>query len=49
MPKKVIVETYQDDKYYPRVVRAVQSILAKGDVVTAIDVLPALREGSVTE
>jgi hypothetical protein len=38
MPKKVNVETYQDDKYYPRVVRAVQSILAKGDVVTAINV-----------
>jgi hypothetical protein len=38
MPKRVNVETYRGDKYYPRVVRAVQSILAKGDVVTAIDV-----------
>ena|SRR5258708_1932536 len=36
--KRVNVENYQDDKYYPRVVRAVQSILAKGDVVTPIDV-----------
>ena len=36
--KKVNVENYQQDKYYPRVVRAVQSILAKGDVVTPIDV-----------
>ena len=36
--KKVNVENYQKDKYYPRVVRAVQSILAKGDVVTPIDV-----------
>ena len=36
--KKVTAENYQKDKYYPRVVRAVQSILAKGDVVTAIDV-----------
>src|ERR1700681_3880424 len=36
--KRVNVETYQDDKYYPRVVRAVQSILAKVDVVTPIDV-----------
>jgi hypothetical protein len=36
--KRVNVENYRDDKYYPRVVRAVQSILAKGDVVTPIDV-----------
>lgn len=36
--KRVNAESYQKDKYYPRVVRAVQSILAKGDVVTPIDV-----------
>jgi hypothetical protein len=36
--KKVNVENYRDDKYYPRIVRAVESILAKGDVVTPIDV-----------
>jgi hypothetical protein len=36
--KKVNAENFQQDKYYPRVVRAVQSILAKGDVVAPIDV-----------
>lgn len=36
--KKVNVENYRDDKYYPRIVRAVTSLLAKGDMVTAIDV-----------
>jgi len=36
--KKVNVENYRDDKYYPKIVRAVESILAKGDVVTPIDV-----------
>lgn len=36
--KKITVENYKEDKYYPRVVRAVESILAKGDVVAPIDV-----------
>jgi hypothetical protein len=35
---KITVETYKSDKYYPKVVRAVAAILAKGDVVAPIDV-----------
>jgi hypothetical protein len=38
--KKITLENYQKDKYYPRVVRAVQAILAKGGgVVAPVDVL----------
>jgi hypothetical protein len=36
--KKVTLENYRDDKYYPRIVRAVAALLAKGDVVAPIDV-----------
>lgn len=36
--KKITVENYRDDKYYPKVVRAVEAILANGDVVAPIDV-----------
>lgn len=35
---KVTVESYRDDKYYPKVVRAVEAILARGDVVAPIEV-----------
>jgi hypothetical protein len=36
--KKVTVQNYRDDKYYPEVVRAVEAILAHGEVVAPIDV-----------
>jgi proline iminopeptidase len=36
--KKLTAENYREDSYYPRVVRAVQALRAKGDVVTPIDV-----------
>lgn len=36
--KKVTLENYRDDKYYPRIVRAVAALLAQGDVVAPIDV-----------
>lgn len=36
--KKVTVENYRDDPYYPRIVRAVEAILATGEVVAPIDV-----------
>lgn len=36
--KKVTLENYREDKYYPRIVRAVQAILAQGDIVAPIDV-----------
>lgn len=36
--KKVTVQNYRDDKYYPKVVRAVEAILAHGEVVAPIDV-----------
>jgi hypothetical protein len=37
--KKVSVSTYRTDKYYPRVVRAVKSVLSKSDVVAPVEVL----------
>jgi hypothetical protein len=37
--KKITLENYRKDKYYPRVVRAVQTILAKGGgIVAPVDV-----------
>jgi hypothetical protein len=35
---KITVENYRDDKYYPKIVRAVEAILAQGDVVAPVDV-----------
>jgi hypothetical protein len=37
--KKVTVNTYRKDKYYPRVVRAVAAVLSKSDVVAPVEVL----------
>jgi hypothetical protein len=37
--KKVTVNAYRKDKYYPRVVRAVAKVLSKSDVVAPIEVL----------
>lgn len=48
--KKVTLENYKDDKHYPRIVRAVEAILARGDVVASIDVfvhMELLREEDV--
>jgi len=36
---KVSVDTYRDDKMYPRVAQAVEQLLAKGKVVAPVDVL----------
>jgi hypothetical protein len=36
--KKITLENYQTDKYYPRITRAVDAILSRGDVVAPIDV-----------
>ncbi len=40
---KVTVENYRNDNYYPKVVRAVEAILAKSDVVTPLDVFVQLE------
>jgi len=37
--KHITVSNYRNDKYYPRVVRAVGKILASSDVVTPSDIL----------
>jgi hypothetical protein len=37
--KRVTVNNYRKDKYYPRVVRAVAKILQRSNVVTPVDVL----------
>ena len=36
---KVNVDTYRDDRLYPRVAQAVEALLAKGNVVAPVDVL----------
>ncbi|HXU46929.1 MAG TPA: hypothetical protein VN783_15475 [Thermoanaerobaculia bacterium] len=36
--KKITAETYRNDKCYPKVVRAVEAILATGEVVAPIEV-----------
>jgi hypothetical protein len=37
--KTVTVDNYREDKYYPRVFRAVAKILSRSNVVTPVDVL----------
>jgi len=37
--RKVTIATYQKDKYYTRVVRAVAKLLSKSDVVAPVDVM----------
>jgi hypothetical protein len=37
--KKVTVQNYRQDKYYPRVVRAVGRILSRTDVVEPVEIL----------
>jgi len=37
--KKVTVDTYREDKYYPRVVRAFAKVLSHSDVVAPVEVL----------
>ena len=37
--KKVTVNTYRRDKYYPRVVKAIGEILSRTDVVSPSDIL----------
>lgn len=41
--KRPTVANYRQDKYYPKVVRAVAAILANAEVVTAIDVFVHLE------
>jgi len=41
--KKVTVENYRDDKYYPKVVRAVGEILAYSEVVAPVDVFVHMK------
>ena len=45
--KQVTVNTYRQDKYYPRVVRAVAKILSRSDVVAPVEVL--MEMGNLTE
>ncbi|HYI09856.1 MAG TPA: hypothetical protein VEK57_12400 [Thermoanaerobaculia bacterium] len=45
--KKISLANYRTDKYYRRIVRVVEEILEKGDVVAPIDVF--LRMGLVDE
>jgi hypothetical protein len=37
--KTVTVDNYHEDKYYPRVVRAVAKILSRANVVASVDML----------
>lgn len=45
--KQVTVNTYRQDKYYPRVVRAVAKILSRSDVVEPVEVL--MEMGNLTQ
>jgi hypothetical protein len=45
--KQVTVNTYRQDKYYPRVVRAVAKILSRSDVVAPVEVL--MERGNLTQ
>jgi hypothetical protein len=45
--KQVTVNTYRQDKYYPRVVRAVANILSRSDVVAPVEVL--MEMGNLTQ
>lgn len=45
--KQVTVNTYGQDKYYPRVVRAVAKILSRSDEVAPVEVL--LEMGNLTQ
>ncbi len=47
--KKPTVENYRQDKYYPKVVRAVAAILASGEFVAPIDVFVHLEQLSRTD
>ena len=40
---RVSVDTYRDDRLYPRVVQAVEELLAKGKVVAPVDVLVRMK------
>lgn len=41
--KKVTLENYRTDKFYPRIVRAVDAVLSRGDVVAPIDVFIEMK------
>jgi len=45
--KQITVDNYRSDKYYPAVVRAVDSILARGDRVSPIEVFVEMGQLSV--
>jgi hypothetical protein len=45
--QQVTVNTYRQDKYYPRVVRAVAKILSRSDVVAPVEVL--MEMGNLTQ
>ena len=45
--KIVTVDNYREDKYYPRVVRAVAKILSRSNVVAPVDVL--MEMGNLTK
>ena len=45
--KKVTVNDYRRDKYYPRVVRAVARILSRSDIVAPVEVL--MEMGNLTQ
>ncbi len=44
---KITVNTYRTDKYYPRVVKAIATILSKSDVVAPVEVL--IEMGNLTK
>lgn len=41
--KKISLDNYRTDKFYPRIVRAVEALLSKGDVVAPIEVFIEMK------
>ncbi|MGZ5445406.1 MAG: hypothetical protein ACXW5J_27470 [Thermoanaerobaculia bacterium] len=41
--KKITLENYRTDKFYPRIVRAVEALLSRGDVVAPIEVFIEMK------
>jgi hypothetical protein len=47
--KKITLDNYRTDKYYPRIVRAVEILLSLGDVVAPVEVLIDMKTAIAEE
>jgi len=47
--KKITLDNYRKDKYYLRIVRAVETLLSRGDVVAPVEVLIDMKTAIAEE